>query len=187
MKSDTLTKWLTLCANLAILLGLGLVAYELNQNSQLARAAFIHEGNALENQVWANLFGETPAEVIAKAVECPEKMTYADFMAMDAFLFSSMNMVYREYELSREGLFSTEEWKQEAAAYSRWYLGNEFGQAWWEVEGRGFFDPDFSHYIDEQLSEEGGDSYEYWQRIRDRMSSVKGADVRVSESCIPKT
>jgi len=187
MKSDALTKWLTLIANLAILLGLGLVAYELNQNSQLARATLIHEGNALENQFWANLLGDAPSEVIAKAVECPEKMTYADFMAMDAFLFSSMNMLYREYELSKEGLFSTKEWKQEAADYSRWYLGNKFGQAWWEVEGRDFFEPDFSHYIDEQLSEGGGDSYEYWQKIRDRMSSAKDANVRVSEACIPKT
>ena len=84
MNSDNASKWLSLVANIAILMGLGLVAYELNQNSQLARTSLIHEGNALENQVWSNLLGEAPVDVIAKAVECPETMTYADFMAMPA-------------------------------------------------------------------------------------------------------
>ncbi len=123
--------------------------------------------------------GEVPADVIAKAVECPETMTYADFMAMDAFLFTSMNMVYREYELSKEGLFSAEEWRQEASDYSRWYLGNEFGKAWWDIEGRGFFSPEFSSYVDDQLALGGGDSYEYWgkyaivfKKIRSMLSKV---------------
>ena len=184
MNSDSASRWLSLLATIALLLGLGLVAYELNQNSQLARASLIHEGNALENQIWANLMGEVPVDVIAKAVECPELMTYADFMAMDAFLFISMNMVYREYELSKEGLFTAEEWRQEASDYSRWYLGNEFGKVWWEIEGRGFFNPEFSNYVDEQLELGGGDSYEYWAKIRNRIQK-NAIDVVKSKSCDP--
>jgi hypothetical protein len=184
MNSDNASKWFSPVANIALLLGLGLVAYELNQNSQLARTSLIHEGNALENQIWANLMGEVPADVIAKAVECPETMTYADFMAMDAFLFTSMNMVYREYELSKEGLFSAEEWRQEASDYSRWYLGNEFGKAWWDIEGRGFFSSEFSSYVDDQLALGGGDSYEYWGKIRDRIQK-NTVDAIKSKSCDP--
>ena len=185
MNSDNASNWLTLVANIAILMGLGLVAYELNQNSQLARTSLIHEGNALENQVWSNLLGEEPVDVIAKAVECPEFMTYADFMAMDAFLFTSMNMVYREYELSKEGLFSDEEWRQEASDYSRWYLGNEFGAAWWDIEGRGFFSPEFSSYVDSQLAKGGGDSYEYWEKIRARIQE-NTINAPKSRSCGPE-
>ena len=184
MNSNRFSTWLTIVANFAILTGLGLVAYELNQNSQLARASLIHEGNAFENQIWSNLMGENPADVIAKAVECPERMTYADYMARDAFLFTSMNMVYREFELSREGLFTSKEWKQEASEYSRWYLSNDFGRAWWDVEGRSFFDPEFSHYVDEQLRELGGDSFEYWEKIRDRIQ-VDPTSVALSRSCVP--
>ena len=79
MNSDNASKWLSLVANIAILMGLGLVAYELNQNSQLARTSLIHEGNALENQVWSNLLGEAPVDVIAKAVECPESYDLCRF------------------------------------------------------------------------------------------------------------
>ena len=184
MNSDNATKWLSLVANIAILMGLGLVAYELNQNSQLARTSLIHEGNALENQVWSNLLGEAPVDVIAKSVECPDLMTYADFMAMDAFLFTSMNMVYREYELSKEGLFSDDEWRQEASDYSRWYLGNEFGAAWWDIEGRGFFSPEFSSYVDSQLALGGGDSYEYWEKIHARINN-ETINAPKSRSCDP--
>ena len=106
-------------------------------------------------------------------------------MAMDAFLFTSMNMVYREYELSKEGLFSDEEWRQEASDYSRWYLGNEFGAAWWDIEGRGFFSPEFSSYVDSQLAQGGGDSYEYWEKIRARIQE-NTINAPKSRSCGPE-
>ena len=183
MDSNNATRWLTVGANVALLLGIVLVAYELNQNSRLARAALIHEGNAFENQIWANLMGEDPVDVIAKSVECPDQLTYADFMAMDAFLFTSMNIVYREYELSKEGLFTTDEWKQEVSDYSRWYLGGDFGKAWWEIEGSSFFNSEFSNAVDEQLKQTGGDSYDYWQRIRDRMQKTERWKETISSSC----
>ena len=99
---DRTNRWLTPLANIAILAGLALVAYELNQNSSLARMALVNEGNLVQNEIWANLMGEFPGEVIARATECPGEMTYADFMAMDAYLFTSMNMLYRDYQLAQE-------------------------------------------------------------------------------------
>ena len=51
------------------------------------------------------------ADAIAISIEHPEKMTYADFMAVDAWLYSSMNLFYRNYELAQEGLFSERDWQ----------------------------------------------------------------------------
>ena len=79
-----------------------LVAYEINQNSQLARTALVNEEFASSNQFWADLMGETPADVIAMAVECPEAMTYSDFIVMDAYLFTGINLLYRDFELAQE-------------------------------------------------------------------------------------
>ena len=169
MISDSASRWLTLVANLAILAGLVLVAVELNQNSQLARTALIAEGSALENQIWTPLIGELPGEIIAKAVECPQRLTYADFMALDGFLYTSFNDVYREYELHKEGLFTEEEWKAEVEAYAHWFLGNDFGRVWWEEVGKSFFDTTFSTHVDEQLAKDGGDSYAYWLIVRARL------------------
>ena len=50
MEFDRLNRWLTLAANLGLLVGLILVALQLNQNSELARAQLINEGNTTESQ-----------------------------------------------------------------------------------------------------------------------------------------
>ncbi len=91
---------------------MALVLFEINQNSQLARMALVNEGNISNNQFWAHLMGETPTDVIALAVECPEAMTYGDFMAMDAYLFVGMNFLYRNFELAQEGIFTDEDWQE---------------------------------------------------------------------------
>jgi hypothetical protein len=64
---DQLNRWLTPLANIALLAGLVLVAYERNQNRSLARMELVNEGNVVQNQIWANLMGEIPGEVIARA------------------------------------------------------------------------------------------------------------------------
>jgi hypothetical protein len=181
MLTENTSRWLSFAANLAILVGLVLVAVELNQNSQLTRTALIAEGSALENQIWTPLAGELPGEIIAKAVECPQSLTYADFIALDGFLYTSFNDVYREYELNREGLFTEEEWKAEVEAYAHWFPGNDFGRTWWDEVGRYFFEPDFSAYVDEQLAKAGEDSYAHWLNIRARL--VPGEEMVLSVLC----
>jgi hypothetical protein len=111
LNTDNLSRWISAAANIAVLAGLVLVAVQINQSSSLARTALINEGNVVSNQIWANPDGRSPGQVIARAIECPERMTYADFMAMDAFLFSNMNMLYRDYQLTQEGLFTSSDWK----------------------------------------------------------------------------
>lgn len=170
MDFDRTNRWLTPLANVALLAGLVLVAYELNQNSSLARMALVNEGNLAQNQLWANLMGEHPGEVIARVIECPEEMTYADFMAMDAFLFTSMNMLFRDYQLAQEGIFTEEDWKRSVETYASWYLGNDFGRAWWEEEAREFFPAAFVRHVEGQFDTISGyDSHAYWLKLRARL------------------
>jgi len=172
---------MTAIANVALLAGLLLVAYELNQTRSLARMELVNAGNVAENEIWANLMGEAPVDVIARAIECPEEMTYADYMVMDAFLYTSMNTVYRNYQLAVEGIFSTEEWQQSVETYGSWYLGNPFGRAWWQEEARNFFPTEFATYVDDQISS-GDDSYAYWRKVRSRLMGTEHAVPR-SSSC----
>jgi len=155
--------------NIALLTGLVLVGYELNQNRALARMSLISEGNVVQNEIWANLMGEFPGEVIARSFECPERMTYADFMAMDAFLFTSMNTLYRNYELAQEGIFTDEYWQQSVDNLASWFLGNPFGHAWWDEEARNFFPHEFVAYVDGRLAAPGRDSHAYWLSVRSRI------------------
>lgn len=167
---DRLQRWLTLAANLGVLVGLVLVILEINQNTQLARAAYRSEGNIVMNQVWATVMGDGIAEVIEKSVVSPKEMTHRDFIAMDAYLFPSINMIYRDYQLAMEGLYTSADWKASVDLYVHWYLANPFGKAWWEEEAREFFPPEFSAYVDQQIALGGRrDHHTYWLDIRKRL------------------
>ena len=43
MNSDAITKWLTLVANIGVVIGLTLVAYQIKQDSDLTRAVLFNE------------------------------------------------------------------------------------------------------------------------------------------------
>lgn len=177
------SKWLSFATNLAVLGGLFLVAYELNQNSDLARAALINDGNAFENELWEELMGDAPNEVIARSIECPEKMSYADFITMDAYLFTSMNIVYRNYELAKEGLFTQSDWKSEADDYTHWYLADTFSRTWWHGGGKIYFDPEFASYVDNVLEKEGIDMFGAWQQLRSNLGFKNEIKAPISELC----
>ena len=177
--------WLSIVANLGLLEGIALVAYEINQNSKLARMALVNEGNVASNQFWANLMGETPVDVIAKSVECPKAMTYRDYIAMDAYLFIGINVLYRNFELAQEGIFTEEDWQKSVESYAAWYLGNPFGRAWWSEEGRYFFADDFVNHVDRQLEGKARDSYDYWLGVRTRLFGPGNKDNPVVESLCP--
>ncbi len=182
---DKLTPWLTIAANVGLLAGMVLVAYEINQNSQLARVTMVNEGNVASNQFWANLMGETPGDAIGMSVECPEAMTFSDWFVMDAFLFTGMNYLYRNFELAQEGIFTKEDWQEVVKGYTGWYLGNPFGRAWWEEEGRNFFADEFVDYVDMQLEGTVRDSHSYWLGVRGRLSGPGNSEDAVGVSACP--
>ena len=169
MNSAKFSSWLTIVANVGLLAGMALVVYQIDQNSQLARMALVNEGNVASNQFWADLMGENPTDVIAMAVECPEAMTYSDFLAMDAFLFTGMNILYRNYVLAQEGIFTKEDWQKSVEALASWYLANSFGRVWWDEEAQYFFADDFVDHVDMQLQGPARDSYAYWLSVRERL------------------
>ena len=183
MESSKITNWLSIATNLAVLAGLLLVVLELNQNASLARVALKNEGSVTENEVWQALMANAPNEVIAKSVECPERLTYADYIVLDSYLFTALNNVYRNYEMAKEELFTEKDWKSEVEGYAHWYLGDEFSRTYWEEVGKAYFDREFVEYVDLQLSKEGVDMYGAWKKVSSNMSSVDGREFPASELC----
>ena len=109
---------LALGTNLAVLLGLLLVVLELNQNSALARVELINAGNAIEIELWQTLTDQVPKDAIAKSVECPAKLASSDYVLLDSCLYTALNPVYRNHELSKEGLLSQDGWTSEVQNYA---------------------------------------------------------------------
>ena len=94
MNSENINKWLTLGANIGILIGLVLVVIQIRQNSELLRLQFINDEYMSGFSSERLLIGEDPAEAIMKAMFSPEEMSYAEFRVNDAYLISKIECQY---------------------------------------------------------------------------------------------
>ncbi len=84
-RSARFQHWFQLITNVAILFGLGLVVYELNQSKQLASAQFTIDTMARETSIQLAMMGEDPREALAKAALHPADLNERDVVALDAY------------------------------------------------------------------------------------------------------
>lgn len=172
MDAKNVNKWLTLGANIGILIGLVLVTIEIRQNSDLLRLQFINDDLLAIAQGETPMLGDNPAEVMMKSLYSPEELTYADFRVVDAYLVAKMDLLVRRYRLGQEGILDETAWKSEALNYG-WHFGNEFGRLWWEYEGRHEYSdiPEIVSYVDEKVMGLSMDSSTAsWSKIQSELA-----------------
>ena len=175
---------LAIGTNVAVIVGLFLVVMELNQNTELARIEMINDGSLTENQVFMALLEQEPKDAIAKSFECPEKLVFADYVVLDSYLYSGMNLVYRNFELAKEGFYTEEDWKSEVDNYAHWYFSGEFGKVYWNEVGRHYFDAEFSQYVDSVLTRPGENFNSVWRKIVATLPSKEGLEPVISPVCL---
>jgi len=167
MKSKKLKTWLTLGANIGVLIGLVVLIFELNQNTDHLRLQLMDEINA--RQYWQNaiFLNENPAPVIEKSLVEPENITYSEYRIMDAYLVNALGGWEDRYFLYEAGLVDVNDWKTKVEQDASWYLGNRFAKSWWESSGRYLFEKEFADHVDQVLATIGDeDSYQFWRETR---------------------
>jgi hypothetical protein len=178
-------RWLPTIANLAVLGGVLLVAFQLQQSADLARVALINERTATETALWIELMNTDVSEVIAKSEVCPEQLTPADYVILDSYLYTAVNNLFNNYEIAREGLFTQSDWKSEVDNYAYWYLGGTFGRTYWDNVGKHFFPAEFTDYVDLQIAKGGSDVSDAWQTITSKLSPGSSPRQPTSAGCRP--
>jgi len=130
MQSDKLMAWVQIVTGLTVILGLGLVVWELQQSRSVARAELASAGADLVAQKYVADLGENPARTYAKACEDPQSLTNEELSILDAAYEFAMVRATRGYRIhQRTGLY--EEWKALAdAAFRR--LATIPGYAFWK-------------------------------------------------------
>ena len=136
MDSAKVSNWLQIAGNFGLLAGLVLVAIQVNQNTQIARAQLLSVGwmNVMETQL--AMMGERPAEAWAKAVTGSQPLTDEDVYVLDAMLNANW-MVAGRVESVAEAGFEIER-TERMAAWVTGFLGNDFSASWWEVNKDGW-------------------------------------------------
>lgn len=88
-------EWLGIAANIAILIGIVLVIWELQQNQTLVRAQLSSEGSALRMELMTSLLEPDASAVLAKACMQHDELSTQDKMLLGRIFQSRLVIAYR--------------------------------------------------------------------------------------------
>ena len=84
-KTARFSNWFQIISNVAIIVGLALIGYELKQSKQLAHAQFAQEDFQGLVSTQVATMGEDPREALAKAALHPADLNERDVVALNAY------------------------------------------------------------------------------------------------------
>ena len=151
MDSDRLNRWLTLGANLGVLVGIILLIVELDQNREMIKSQTRNELAmgivSIQRGVSEN---SQLAEVIARAA-AGETLTPSETIQFQ----NRVNAMYRYWENAhyqyRVGLYDEVEFSKQKEAWSRYMNAYEAVVQIW-CRSRDMFSPDFAAEVDSLLN-----------------------------------
>jgi len=134
MDMDRLNRWITLGANVGILIGLCLVGYEIRQNSALVRAQIVATAFADQKALAIAQMGDDYPRVLARSVEEPGSMTLEDVAVVQSALEAQLIEFRRNGVMEEVGVF-TGRWRQDISYLSRPFttpIGRKFWDSWYD-------------------------------------------------------
>lgn len=171
MDADKVNKWLTLGANLGVLAGIILVAFEINQASLTSNAEMI---NSFQDR-WVTIdMSWQDAEFAAawaKSIENPEELSLPEMIQVSGQLWAFIDLVNSNRRLWELGVMTkpmaTAE--QVIADNAAIFFGNEFAQSWW-IENRSVMNSDMRAMINAEIEKISTTrDFDYYERIRQRI------------------
>lgn len=130
MKKIGLGQMFSVLANIGVLAGLLLVAIQISQSSEIARAQLENDYYLADMQLELAMMGDDPLESWVKAVYSPDEITRHDAAVLDRYFNFGMVQVRRLRQMQQLGLAENEV-LAEQVNYLEWHLGNEAGRRWW--------------------------------------------------------
>ena len=144
MQKDSINRWLSLIANIGVMLGLVLVAYQIRQDVELTKIQLFSDATSSRKEWNQAMLGSDPMNVVMKSIENPSELTLAELHVMDAYLVGAVNELRRLELLEAAGL----DVNVEVEGLHHFFFGSRFAKAWYEE----FRDPDYlPYYYDEQI------------------------------------
>ena len=128
MVTTKLNSWLSFGANMGVVIGLVLVAYQINQEAKLTKIQLFSEATSSRKEFHQAMMGSDPLEVVAKSIERPNELTLAELQVMDMYFMSALNELRRLEQLKEAGLAVD----AEVEGFHVLYFGSNFAQAWFQ-------------------------------------------------------
>lgn len=130
LKKFNLGQTVSTLANIGVLAGLILVALQISQNTDIARAQLANDYYLADMQLELAMMGESPVDSWTKAVYSPGEVTRMDAAILDRYFNFGVVQVRRLQQMQQLGL-AEDEILSEQINYLKWHLGNDAGRRWW--------------------------------------------------------
>ena len=149
MNFDRVNQWLSLVANLGVVAGFVMVAFQLQQNTEAVRLQADAVSSGANVAAESAFMGENVAEAYAVAWQSPEQLTDAQMLQVSGYLNTSLASVQYIYQQYVRGVLSDDEWAA-AQVFAVAQVNWPFGRAHWLANTR-WFDPGFTASINQAL------------------------------------
>jgi hypothetical protein len=126
------SNWFQIVSNVAIIFGLGLVVYELNQSKQFIHAELANEHFTRLSNRQLTIMGEDPRNAIAKAALRPSALNERDAVTLQAFYTEVING-WSGLHLTSEVIGADLDWRFAVEWEARLYFSTEPGRRWLEA------------------------------------------------------
>jgi len=137
-KTDRLNRWLTLGANIGVVLGLIILIVEVRQNAKLTRANMEITKNSFLAEIELNIAKPEIAKVWIKSIRNPENLTDSEMRSVEALLVSLMLQWDMRFKMEDAGLASRGEARQHILNTAKFYFGSRFTKHWWSLQSSGW-------------------------------------------------
>jgi len=136
--ADRLNRWLTLGANLGVVLGLVILIVEVRQNAALTRAQMETGKNDLLAQIELSLASPESGAAWIKSIRAPETMSDLEVRMVESHLVALMLQWDHMFNMEAIGLVSQDEARQHIANTAPYYFGSRHGKNWWRWQETGW-------------------------------------------------
>ncbi len=126
---NSFQSWLSIAANIGIVAGLVLVAFQINQESEIAGTTLQSEYFSNSIDFYQTLVGEDAASSLARAINEPQLLSDRDHVVL-------FNLYMAEFgKTMREEVTLEPDQPPSESTVARWagLLNNAYAVAWWEL------------------------------------------------------
>ena len=137
----------------AIIAGVALVVWELQQARDLTRLQVMSDGFLANRSNAIALSGEEPSEILARACDSPDALTTRDFLIL-SYVYSEALDSMNRLQVLEAGLYPEDTWQTFVPARFGPIFATEAGRAWWEQRAIGI-NEGIRAYVDDYLASLG--------------------------------
>jgi hypothetical protein len=171
-KSEQVSLWVQLATGVAVIIGLVLVVWELQQSREIAKLQIVSQGWSEDMANIRARIGESFAETQAKACFEPNQLTKAEIFEMTAYFNLIVAMARRKKEFVSLGETATFSWEELARLNVAGWLSYEVGRE--DFKSRTDIDPQIKEIGEAILHEKSFKSCaENWAPYVDAVRDLK--------------